>query len=182
MKALNSLRKLSTKTMKTLGKHFAVDARIYYPGKVRDKNINGHNDIAYRDEPSWQGSCLCPSYFKYRDYLNSSILDPFQETPDIIMWTDIQDPFPLYSKVIFDTDYNGITTFKIDKIITESDDEGNFIHKHYLVPMYEVQKAHNIDNIKAELFDDKQITDYDETRDTTNEHSEVSKFVYNPIK
>ena len=98
------------------------------------------------------------------------------------MWTDIQDPFPLYSKVIFDTDYNGITTFKIDKIITESDDEGNFIHKHYLVPMYEVQQAHNIDTIKAELFDDKQITDYDETRDTTNEHSEVSKFVYNPIK
>ena len=48
--------------------------------------------------------------------------------------------------------------------------------------MYEVQQAHNIDTIKAELFDDKQITDYDETRDTTNEHSEVSKFVYNPIK
>ena len=38
MKALNSLRKLSTKTMKTLGKHFAINARLYYPGKIRDKS------------------------------------------------------------------------------------------------------------------------------------------------
>lgn len=168
--------------MKTLGKHFSLEARIYYPGIIKEKNINGHNDIAYRDEPSWQGSCLCPSYFKYRDYLQASILDPFQETPDIIMWTDIQTPFPLYSKVIFDTDYTGITTFKIDKIITESDDEGNFIHKHYLVPLYEIQEAHNLNQIKKDILEIDSITDYDEDRDVTSDGVEVSKFKYNPIR
>ena len=168
--------------MKTLGKHFALDTRIYYPGSIKDKNINGHLDIAYRNEPSWEGSCLCPSYFRYRDYLKASMLDPFQETPDIIMWTDIQEPFPLYSKVKFDTDYKGITTFKIDKVLTESDEEGNFIHRHYLTPLYEIQEAHDFEQIKKDLTQIKNITDYDEDRDVVEDSAEVSKYSYMPIK
>lgn len=183
MRLLNSLRKLSIKQVRVLNKHFRIPIRVYYPAMINDKGLTGHFDMLYKDVPDFSGAGLCPHYFKYREYLTQSTFnDPFQEQPDIILWTDIQKPFPLYSKVIFDTDYKGITTFRIDRQETVSDDEGDFIHKCYLVPLYGLQEAHSVENISSELLQDKSLTEYNDSRDLTAESEQVSKFRYNPIK
>lgn len=182
MQVFNPLRKVSIKTLKTLKNIYGVDANIFYPAIIENKAINGHNDIVYKPEPDFTGKVVCPSYFKYRDYLKSSILDPFQENPDIIIWTDIQEPFKLYSKVVFLTKYSGISTFKIINILTESDDEGNFIHKHFLSPIYGISESDIQEQALNEMFNPDNITEYDETRDTTQESIETKKYNYSPIK
>ena len=182
MRVLNPLRNVSTITIKTLKKLYGVKIRVYEPAVVKE-SIDGHQAIVYRDEPTEVTEGLCPAYFKYRDYLGqTSMLDPFQENPEILLWTDIQKPFKLYSKVIFDTDYTGVTSFKIIMINTESDEQGNFIHKHSLVPIYENIKAHNLDQIKKDIYHTENIAEFTEDRDTTVDTVEPSKYGYQPIR
>lgn len=184
MKPLKPLAKAIPNVIKMLNKNFGTDSSIYPPKKDVKKTIGRrHDNLEHELESIYDGLLLAPFLLDKRIESFSGIIDPYS-TDENIVYTGVNDKFPIYSKIIM-INMNGATSYIIDDIRTISDNEVVFYYEYILIPhtisiadTEALDMTEDILSIEEDLIEDGII---EEIVDTVSESSVEKEFIYKPI-
>lgn len=148
------LRNPMIKGYKQLTKFYGVQADIYKLEKQYDpaQDLHGFFDDLqnYERQPYFTGKVLIPSLFRRRQSTNLSVLDPFVDS-DQYLYIPADREVYLNSLVVCRLKNQRILNFRVSEISNISNEAGEIINRHSLVPITSTDILRNKNEIKKNL-------------------------------
>lgn len=148
------LRNPMIKAYKQLTKFYGVNADIYKL-LTQDRpasELHGFMDDLqnYERQPYYSGKVLIPSLFRRRQSTNLAVLDPFVDS-DQYLYIPADREVLLNSLVVCRLKTGRILNFRVSEISNISNEAGEIINRHSLVPVTSMDILRNTNEIKKQL-------------------------------